>query len=625
MTNKLTSFGRFFLVILSLSVSIALWVCFVYFVALDNSSFNGEQITRFGLKVEILLLLNITFLILLFSKRVILTILLSIIIYSLFIFATLEKIKFFNNPLLPLDFKYINQLFLILPAFKIYFYIFLGVIISILAIIIIFRRLEPKIHFLSGLNKFKQLIVFSIIFVVGIKISGLYQDLVITLAKNERGRAHLVYTSERDGLFTTFARNILHVSANKSPPGYSLNKINNIYNNKIKNQLDVSTKHDEKINLVIYLIESFIDPQDFGINSTQDPIPFFHHLQKHHESGYAYSPVIGGRSANAEFEILTGFSKHFFDPASIPFIDLPIRKIPSIANELKSVGYFTKVIQASSLDFFNYKSMYNMLGFSEIISLYNKKDVPLDIAGRNPSDLAIVDELIETAEKHQRFFLYAFPNSTHGLWNYDAYDNSELDIILTEPLSNTDGEKDLKTYLNSLRTADLAIKKLITYFEKQNRKTVVLIIGDHQPGMPEIIEQYMFNQFPNRFKQGGRRQLKKQFNKFHKENLLESYEIMHRVPYVIWTNFETDIIDNKNRGMNEIASRTFQIINHPYQSTFYTFLEKFIQKTRYTDILKYVFLDEENLSPEKIDWLQSYEQLQYDILLGQNHLKELSQ
>ena len=269
--------------------------------------------------------------------------------------------------------------------------------------------------------------------------------------------------------------------------------------------------------------------------------------------------------------------------------------------------------------------MYNMLGFSEIISLYNKKDVPLDIAGRNPSDLAIVDELIESAEKHQRFFLYAFPNSTHGLWNYDAYDNSELDIILTEPLSNTDGEKDLKTYLNSLRTADLAIKKLITYFEKQNRKTVVLIIGDHQPGMPEIIEQYMFNQFPNRFKQGGRRQLKKQFNKFHKENLLESYEIMHRVPYVIWTNFETDIIDNKNRGMNEIASRIFQIINHPYQSTFYTFLEKFIQKTRYTDILKYVFLDEENLSPEKIDWLQSYEQLQYDILLGQNHLKELSQ
>lgn len=623
MTSIKSSVIRFALAVLILCTSLALWVYFVYFVALDNTRFNGERITGFGLRNEILLLINFGLLIFLLSKRILLSLLLAVISYSIFIIINLEKIKFYNSPVLPLDFHYLSQLVLLWPAFKLYFFIFFGFVFTIIALILIFKKFEPRNHFLLRSSKFKFSIIFTFVFFVSIKISGLYNDMVYTLAKDGRGRAHLVYTSERDGLLTTFVRNYLHISANKSPENYSKNKILEIYNDKIVNEkLKIVSSH-EKINLVIYLIESFIDPQSLDIESTRDPIPFFHHIQKEFESGYVYSPVIGGRSANAEFEILTGFSKHFFDPASIPFIDLPQREIPSIANELKREGYFTKVIQAANLDFFNYKVMYDMLGFDEIVSLDNKKEVPLDIAGRYPSDIAIVNEIIKSAENKDNFFLYAFPNSTHGLWDYDAYDNSDLNLNLSQPLNNSKGEKDLKTYLNSLHTADQAIKKLIQHFEQKNQKTVILILGDHQPGMPEIIEQYMFKKFPNRFSNGDRIKLKKQFNKFHKENLLESYEIMHKVPYVLWTNIKTTKVKGKNRGMNELATRIFQLINHQPQSDFYRFMETFVDKAQFSDILRYVFLHEEKLEPDKLDWIKSYEQLQFDILLGGNYIKEI--
>lgn len=615
----------FLLIVLFQSLFYFLFLYFIYNVAFDYVSLSGDHITRFGFKNEVLILINIGLILLLITKRKYMSVVLTILIYSLFIFINLEKIKYFNNPLLPLDFKYINQFLLAWPIFKSYIPAILITVLLFFLVFYFFIKKERPIKFLQSYISLQVLLCFLFLFLITINVSGLYQSVAIKLATNEKGRAHLVATSQKFGLMTTFVRNIIHISANKKPDNYSFNKMKSIWSKYKASQTNQYENSESDVNLIIYLIESFTDPIDAGIKTTIDPIPFFHELQSKHPSGFVYSPEIGGRSANAEFEILTGFSKHFFDEASIPFIDLPYRHIPSIARELSNIGYFTKVIQGANLGYFNYKQMYSMLGFQKIISLNGKAGVPLDVAHRGPSDEAIVDEIISTSQQEDRFFIYAFPNSTHGTWRYGAYDNSNINLKPDHKLtSEEDGAKQLRTYMNALNTADKAIMKLISHFDQSESKTVILILGDHQPGMPEFREHYMKTKFPNRFNGKTRKQIKKQFFEFDESNKLESYDIMHRTPYVLWSNFNLPNQDNKTLGMNELAPAIFKALKHQPDNFFYHFLDLYTAQSKYSDLLKYTHLNGQGLSAVATKWLLDYENIQYDLLLGNEYLTKIS-
>jgi phosphoglycerol transferase MdoB-like AlkP superfamily enzyme len=479
---------------------------------------------------------------------------------------------------------------------------------------------EPVATFLSKISGFQMAAIFTGLFFTLVVPSGLYNDLS-KFSTNWKTRSHLVTTSEKYGFMTAFVRNLIHASESNKPIGYNKQTIESILSN-LKADPITSSGSTDRINLIVYLVESFIDPSDFNIETTSDPIPFFHQLQAAHQSGYVYSPEYGGRSANAEFELLTGFTIHFFQPYVIPFIDLPYREIPSIAHELKNINYHTQVIQAASLGYFNYQQMYEMLGFDEILSLDGDKHVALDIAGRYPSDFAVVDNIIQTAKVSRPYFIYAFPNSTHGAWNYDHYLKSDLDIT-NKPLSSKKGERHLKTYINALNKADQAIQKLIEHFEQQKQKTVILILGDHQPGIPELLEQQMFNEFPQRFTEGRRKKMAKQFMRFDENNPLASYDIMHKVPYVIWTNFNQNFQQNTQTiGMNELVIMLFNQLNHDPVSPFYQFLAEFIEHTSHNDILKHTQTPLNQLSSTVKQWILSYQQLQYDFLLGEEYANQ---
>lgn len=612
-----------FLVLIKV-VIYGLFVYLVYEVIFDYTAFNGHRITQIGFKNELLVLLNLGLIIFFVSRRFYFAIFMSVFLYFLFIYISLEKIKFFNVPLLPSDFGYVDQLILIWPIFKLYIPKIILTIILFSMIIYVFIKTESQNHFLKQSHYLANGFIIIIVFAGFIGGTGLYHSLKYKMAYNERGRSHLVSSSEKNGLLVTFIRNILHSNNNDAPNGYSKERMKNIYNTITQYPSQNSNKEetDTKINLIIYLIESFTDPRDAGIKTTIDPIPFFHQLQKVHESGFVYTPEIGGRSANVEFELLTGFSMHFFFSSTIPFIDLPVRKIPSIARELNAKQYYTKVIQAANLGFFNYKQMYSTLGFQDVITLDQKKDVQLDIAGLFPSDNEIVDEIIQTSKENERFFIYAFPNSTHGAWKYSQYDNSRIDLILDNPLTDSDGQKQLRTYINALNTADKAIKKLINHFEKQDTKTAIIILGDHQPGIPEFREQYMLKNFPNKFTFKTRKQLRSRFMQFDIENPLLSYKIMHKTPYVLWTNYKTNNSTEFNNGMNSLVLKIFDKIKIVPESPFYSFLREYSRNTVFEALLKYVFYNSEDLSIETNELIQKYENIQYDILLGDEYFLE---
>src|SRR5262249_52467389 len=50
----------------------------------------------------------------------------------------------------------------------------------------------------------------------------------------------------------------------------------------------------KRVNLVMFVVEAMMDPDDLGWRFTSDPMPFFHGLRQRFSSGWAYSPELGG-------------------------------------------------------------------------------------------------------------------------------------------------------------------------------------------------------------------------------------------------------------------------------------------------------------------------------------------
>jgi len=117
-------------------------------------------------------------------------------------------------------------------------------------------------------------------------------------------------------------------------------------------------------NIHILVLESFLDPDRFKALKFSTPTapPQFKALRE--KIHVAESPVFGGGTAQAEFEILCGV------PAlklysSAEFNMLEGAKTPCLPSMLTEIGYRTVATQSYKPDFFNSEKAYRSLGFEE--------------------------------------------------------------------------------------------------------------------------------------------------------------------------------------------------------------------------------------------------------------------
>ena len=97
------------------------------------------------------------------------------------------------------------------------------------------------------------------------------------------------------------------------------------------------------------------------------------------------SPVYGGNTAQAEFELLTGI-KAFAKINTIEFNVLGGNQIDSFVYQFKKNGYKTIATIATDSKFFNSKLAYQSIGFDEVRFLEERNDF-----NRNPNDKLIFD------------------------------------------------------------------------------------------------------------------------------------------------------------------------------------------------------------------------------------------
>ncbi len=248
---------------------------------------------------------------------------------------------------------------------------------------------------------------------------------------------------------------------------------------------ETETSEQEYPNIICILLESFVDPGEIKfLETSEDPIPNFHHLYEKYSSGYLEVPVVGAGTANTEFEILTGMGMQFFGLGEYPYKTiLKETNCESIASDLRALGYGSHAVHDNGGNFYSRKNAFSMMGFDT----FTCKEM-MDIHEYTPLGTWPIDDVmlgeVEKSLDHtpdQPDFVYTITVESHGDYPQEQ--------VIEDPQIHVSGPEDegmrwaWEYYVNQIHQVDDFVGDLIDMLEKRGEKTFVVMFGDHLPTM----------------------------------------------------------------------------------------------------------------------------------------------
>jgi phosphoglycerol transferase MdoB-like AlkP superfamily enzyme len=404
--------------------------------------------------------------------------------------------------------------------------------------------------------------------------------------------------SKRDGTAVAFLMELKYISVDK-PDGYSPKAADEIlaaYDSAAQNKAT-----PQKLpNIIVIMNEAFSDPAVLGdFETNEDYLPYIHSIMNgdvdNTISGYLNVSVLGGNTANTEFEFLTGSSMAFLPQGSVAYQQYLKKEMPSLASHLKELGYETIATHPYNSTGWNRNTAYPLLGFDEMYFIKDYKS-PEKIR-KYVSDKSCYDKIIEMYEnkaKDTPMFVFNVTMQNHSSYT-EEFDNFTPDIEVSGSTS-----KVLNNYLSLMKISDEAIKYLTDYFSSIDEDTIIVMFGDHQPTNSVISNVWKLNG--------------KNSNSLSSEDEANRY----KVPYFIWCNFDTDTITGKDTSANYLACDILNIAGIPLNS-YEAFLEDL--SNTYPILTAIRAEDSESESHETSEItkaLNDYAILQYNRLFGKN-------
>lgn len=239
----------------------------------------------------------------------------------------------------------------------------------------------------------------------------------------------------------------------------------------------------ERPHVVVVLSESFWDPTWLeGLAIDPDPLPEFRRLASGTNgcAVHTFSPIFGGYTCNAEFEVLTGIAM-----ATLPGGIVPHRHgfkgwIPALPSVFKEQGYATIAVHPFLPDFWNRNLVYPRIGFDRFIHMGTMRN--REVKGRFIGDNAAADEvgaLLEEATAPTFLLLITMQNhSPYGDHRYGEVETNS--VTVTSPTLHADSVRD---YVHGLRDADAMMGQLTRRLTGLDRRVLLLFLGDHQPNL----------------------------------------------------------------------------------------------------------------------------------------------
>ena len=262
------------------------------------------------------------------------------------------------------------------------------------------------------------------------------------------------------------------------------------YEQKAQQQAAWIRTHSTKRNVHLVVMESFIDPTLFqGANYTKDPVhPSFKKLFGN-KMGLSVSPVVGGRTSQAEFEVLCGVPA-FEELVGVEFNSFTGTPAYCLPGTLELAGYRTMASNAYNPSFFNAPNAYKGIGFGKIF-------FPKEYVGGNNTyittgDASREDDFMFDEDIFSQNIAFITPllqdKDSPPLFNYvltiyghvpHKLDESKRPLVLKMISSLKDPQ--LERSANQFFYRSKAVADYVGHLIELDEKSLIILVSDHVP------------------------------------------------------------------------------------------------------------------------------------------------
>lgn len=345
------------------------------------------------------------------------------------------------------------------------------------------------------------------------------------------------YMHSKDGFFVSFILDI-HFLQIEEPKNYSDEYALSLLNEQEVEKVETP---EELPDIIAIVDETFSDPAVLGeFETNKDYMPFVHSILRGEVantiSGYADVSVLGGNTANSEFEFLTGNSMAFFPNGSVPYLQYIRDGISTIVPQLEEYGYTTYGTHPYRAKGWNREFIYDLMGFDY---RYFQGSFPFEDKLRNyVSDEADFKSILEWRNNTEGpFFMFNVTMQNHSNYGGD-FDNFDPQIVAK--FKNTYSNKYLNKYLSLMYETDQDVASLLSELSQSDRKTIVVFWGDHQPN------DYVV------------RPIYKEYGLDFDNQTYEQQQQRQKTPFFIWANYDIQEQTNVEISLNYLNILLFE-------------------------------------------------------------------
>ncbi len=342
----------------------------------------------------------------------------------------------------------------------------------------------------------------------------------------------------KDGTPVAFLIEAKYMRVEK-PEGYSKKNAEDL----LSQYADATDSEGESVkpNIIVIMNEAFSDLKILDDYSTNiDEMPFVRSLLRGTDnsvSGYLDVSVVGGNTANTEFEFLTGDSMAWLPQGSVPYQQYVNRPTESMASTLKQNGYSTVAIHPYKPKGWCRDTVYDYFGFDRFYSVGDfENPQTLRKYVSDKADYEKIIELYENRNESEPLFIFNVTMQNHSPYTEEFED--------FDPEVQVEGIKSQATnqYLSLMHRSDEALEELISYFDNQTEPVILVFFGDHQPTDSVVSPIYKLN---------GR-------NVYSLSDEEETYR--YKVPFVVWSNTELAMSDTDvSMSPNLLGAKVLQM------------------------------------------------------------------
>ena len=237
--------------------------------------------------------------------------------------------------------------------------------------------------------------------------------------------------------------------------------------------------------------ESFADLSIFNGLGTGYPGPTLLKSTAGLQKGALYTSVLGGGTANTEFEFLTGSSLAFVGGGKYPYTLYNFSHVNTLPRQLARLGYETTAMHAQNPDNWNRKNAYRQMGFDRFLSLEDfAGDPTMHVGSTDASQYQRIMDILKTDPDPQ--FIFDVTIQNHG--GYDAVDVPAESVAGYVPANVGDDalRTQLTEYLALVDESDRALNQFLQELSQLDRPVIVVFFGDHQPFFTPTLNDALF-------------------------------------------------------------------------------------------------------------------------------------